>query len=433
MTGIESISNFVEVPETRLTAEKAGESEMRLEVILQSPTTSVLESFSNGNDVSSLLKENSEDVSGLLLSAIDALFSRYGEVPAASSDEGGRIGALDGVDLQRHISGEENAVVPSVEEAMLSQIEARSGGEFTSETLAMDSMPAILGIGGEPMASPAPQISTEIFPEPMRYLNEGMDGISREGSPHFSPTLAELIENGYRVLDGMILPPPDRELESAIDYSDAIAAEGLKTEQNQLQSLREIGANEVMIDAIERAAEDLDSALERLFDERELTLADEASKFGGDMMKSHRKSKQQDLAAILSAMLTLKGMLHLSDDKELDRVKWKGGLAHAPIDPAVDARARQKTPRLLDLRDRYNDIREHMSRIRDANQEGDDHEMARQPQQHQQFMRSRAGNIGRRRRSDAFSSANAFTENAADGETSPRLRRRESRDEGKTG
>ncbi|MDR3316595.1 MAG: hypothetical protein LBS68_00755 [Puniceicoccales bacterium] len=112
------------------------------------------------------------------------------------------------------------------------------------------------------------------------------------------------------------------------------------------------GAAEVLIDSLERHAEGLLAASERSIDSREGELAQDITEAMKACKALPRKEKKMALRLCGNLLASLFALLNLKDDPFLLEHQWKGGLAFFQVDPATDARARPKAPRILDTKER---------------------------------------------------------------------------------
>ncbi|MDR0428642.1 MAG: hypothetical protein LBG86_01240 [Puniceicoccales bacterium] len=116
----------------------------------------------------------------------------------------------------------------------------------------------------------------------------------------------------------------------------------------------DIGALERAIDSAEKAMELLDSHKEHVMDSFELDFLNDVREFIEMLKDTPEEEAKKLLMSLLGAVLS---MLNIGDDPFLQDVAWKGGLAHAVLDPATPAYAKKKATRLLNMMDQFEKLR----------------------------------------------------------------------------
>jgi tetratricopeptide (TPR) repeat protein len=102
----------------------------------------------------------------------------------------------------------------------------------------------------------------------------------------------------------------------------------------------DIGLQERAMDAFEKALEALEAAKEIALDSFELDFLSDVK----ELMEAEKKSIPKDASKVLAMLLaSIMSMLELSDGPLLSEATWKGGLAHAVLDPATSAKAEEKS------------------------------------------------------------------------------------------
>ncbi|MDR3117345.1 MAG: hypothetical protein LBT98_02120 [Puniceicoccales bacterium] len=123
--------------------------------------------------------------------------------------------------------------------------------------------------------------------------------------------------------------------------------------QRAAEGERDIGSQERAIDAMEKALDMLEAGKENVIDSKELARAREELELA---KKNLKKVKGGDgnvdaLSAAIASMLAMLRSLLGEKDRSLTPVEYKGGLAHAPIDPSTDTRTAPIRTRILDKKE----------------------------------------------------------------------------------